>query len=115
MRLFIRHISGSRASEVDDVDVGVHRELILGRAASAAVRFDPTEDRSVGRFHARIIPTGRDEMPLILSDLMSVNGTYLNGVRLTAAVPLKAGDVVRLGLDGPELEIQIDEVSSSAT
>jgi hypothetical protein len=42
--LIFRHISGTRATEVDVVAIGAHRELILGRAPSAAVRFDARFD-----------------------------------------------------------------------
>ena len=41
VRMIFRHITGARATEVDVVQLGAHRELVLGRAPSAAVRFDP--------------------------------------------------------------------------
>ena len=53
VQIIIRHVSGARATEVDVVPVGEHRELIFGRARSAAVRFHPQRDPRVGRFHAR--------------------------------------------------------------
>lgn len=102
----IRHISGSRATEVEVIPLGAHRELIIGRAASAAVRFDPRSDRHVGRYHARIIWSDDDKpMRFVLTDLRSRNGTFVNGLRVKERVALSPGDVVRLGASGPELEV----------
>ena len=108
LRITFRHISGSRATEVDVVPIGAHRELILGRALSAAVRFDPRNDAAVGRQHARITPAVGDPTDLMLSDLGSRNGTLLNGQRIDVAVAIKSGDVVRLGAAGPEVEVLIE-------
>jgi serine protease Do len=108
VHITFRHISGSRATEVDVVPMGSHRELILGRAASAAVRFDPRGDPMVGRQHARIAPSSEDPRRLMLSDLGSRNGTLLNGEPVSDSVAIKSGDVMRLGPSGPELEVMID-------
>lgn len=107
IQLIFRHISGSRATEVDIVPLGAHRELILGRAPSAAVRFDPRRDGAVGRHHARIEPgPGPGEFRVV--DLGSRNGTFLNDHRVTAPEALQGGDRLRLGAAGPELEVQIE-------
>jgi serine protease Do len=110
LRIIFRHITGSRATEVDVVPLGPHRELILGRALSAAVRFDPRLDASVGRHHARIEP---DAVPgtFRIVDLGSHHGTLLNGRRVLRPTPLTAGDIVRLGENGPELEILVERFS----
>jgi pSer/pThr/pTyr-binding forkhead associated (FHA) protein len=110
VRIIFRHITGSRATEVDVVPLGPHRELILGRASSAAVRFDPQRDASVGRHHARIEPDATPGTFRIV-DLGSHNGTLLNGRRVLRPMPLTAGDIVRLGEDGPELEILVEQIS----
>ncbi|MEP6690357.1 MAG: FHA domain-containing protein [Gemmatimonadaceae bacterium] len=106
VRIIIRHISGSRATEVDVIPLGAHRELILGRAASAAVRFDPHADGSVGRHHARIGWTDEQPTHFVLSDLGSRNGTFVNGRRIIHPVVLEAGDRVQLGTHGPEVEVK---------
>jgi pSer/pThr/pTyr-binding forkhead associated (FHA) protein len=105
VQVMFRHIRGARATEIDVVPLGAHRELILGRASSAAVRFDPRADGCVGRHHARITWTGTHPLRLILVDLGSRNGTFHNGRRLTGPVPLHSGDIVRLGTNGPEFEV----------
>lgn len=103
--MIFRHISGTRASEVDVIAIGSHRELILGRASSAAVRFDARGDGGVGRQHARI--AWGDDQPTAFSlvDLGSRNGTFVNGHRVLEHVSLAPGDVVRLGKSGPEFQV----------
>ncbi len=109
VRIIFRHITGSRATQVDVVPLGAHRELILGRATSAAVRFDPRRDIAVGRHHARIEPDAEPGTFRIV-DLGSRNGTLLNGHRLVRPTLLHPGDIVRLGQDGPELEVTVEHV-----
>jgi pSer/pThr/pTyr-binding forkhead associated (FHA) protein len=107
VRLIVRHLSGARATEVEVVPIGAHQELILGRAPSAAVRFDPRQDPTVGRYHARIVP-GSVPSELLIDDLKSRNGTWLNGFPVSGPTVLRSGDTVRLGATGPELELSID-------
>jgi serine protease Do len=113
--LSIRHISGTRATQIDEVHLGAHRELILGRAPSAAVRFDPHEDRSVGRHHARISWTETNPISFEIADLKSRNGTYVNGKLITTPIELHAGDIVRLGAQGPEIEVRWQSPASATT
>ena len=108
VRMVFRHISGSRATEVDLVSLDVHREVILGRAPSAAVRFDARVDTTVGRYHARITPTASDPATFLLTDLRSRNGTFVNGTRVERPVVLRAGDIVQLGARGPEIEVLVE-------
>jgi pSer/pThr/pTyr-binding forkhead associated (FHA) protein len=104
--LTFHHQTGGRATEIDVVPLGAHRELILGRSSSAAVRFDRAQDRAVGRQHARV--TRASDGTFVLTDLQSRNGTYLNGERLTASLGIHSGDVVQLGEAGPSVMILID-------
>jgi DNA-binding winged helix-turn-helix (wHTH) protein len=55
---------------------------------------NPFRSDTVSRRHARIVV---DADSATLEDLGSKNGTFVNGVRIAAAVPLRDGDVVRLG------------------
>jgi len=70
----------------------VDGELILGREHPSAdlVISDP----GVYRRHARLIP---DQGTVILEDLGSSNGTYVNGQRISGPVQLGAGDQVQIG------------------
>ena len=117
VRMIFRHISGTRATQVDVVTIGAHTELILGRASSAAVRFDPRGDGQVGRHHARIVWDTTKLAHFVLADLGSRNGTYVNGRRVEEPVHLGPGDVVRLGTFGPEVAVAweiIAEADSAA-
>lgn len=66
-------------------------ELVVGREPSTAIRID---NGSVSRRHARIRVEG---VAASLEDLASKNGTWINGVRVSAPVALNDGDEVRFG------------------
>jgi len=55
----------------------------------------PISDKMLSRQHARIVKD--DNAGLLVEDLGSRNGTFLNGERLAAPQPLKAGDRITLG------------------
>ena len=90
VQVIFRHLTGSRATHVDVVPLGAHRELILGRARSAAVRFAPRLDDAVGRYHARIEPDAEPGRFLV-TDLGSRNGTLLNGRLVVEPTALSLG------------------------
>jgi serine protease Do len=108
VRLIVRHLTGARATEIDVIPIGAHRELILGRAPSAALRFDPERDGRVGRHHARIVPRDDGRVGFAIVDLGSRNGTFVNGRRVDGIVDLCPGDIVQLGDEGPTIEIAFD-------
>ena len=64
--------------------------LTLGRDERSDVLLD---DVSVSRHHALLLRVGDD---LCIRDLGSVNGTYVNGARVSDAA-LADGDVLRVG------------------
>src|SRR3954465_4949754 len=70
----------------------VDGELILGREHPSADLVIP--DPGVSRRHARLL---RDNGTVILEDLGSSNGTYVNGQRISGPVQLGAGDEVQIG------------------
>ena len=63
----------------------------IGRGPGATLRM---ADVSVSRFHAELRAV---EDGWLLRDLGSMNGTYLNGLRITTPVRVRAGDQVRFG------------------
>ncbi len=69
--------------------VEVAGEVVLGREGDLRL-----PDEEVSRRHAALRTI---ESQLEVEDLGSLNGTFVNGVRITAAVRLRAGDVVALG------------------
>ena len=69
----------------------VHSGAQLGRSESADVRID---DSFASASHARIYPSARG---LVIEDLGSTNGTYVNGRQLTRPLELEVDDTVRIG------------------
>jgi ABC transport system ATP-binding/permease protein len=64
---------------------------ILGREPGCD---DVLDDPRVSRRHARLT---RSPEGLTIEDLDSANGTFVNGVRISTAMPLQAGDQVTIG------------------
>lgn len=65
--------------------------VTFGRSAGADIRL---EDPFASSSHARILPRGD---VLVLEDLGSTNGTYLNEELLRGPQPLHPGDRIRIG------------------
>jgi ABC transport system ATP-binding/permease protein len=70
----------------------VDGELILGREHATADLV--IEDPGVSRRHARVHP---DNGTVIVEDLGSSNGTYVNGQRISGPVEVGAGDELQIG------------------
>jgi hypothetical protein len=79
----------ARAGHTFDLGSG---ELTIGRAAGCAVSVP--DDTYVSQLHARVFQ--RDGVAYV-EDLGSTNGTYLNGLRVGTAAPLRRGDRVQVG------------------
>lgn len=107
-RVVLRHLKGSKASQLEEFPLDGFAELIIGRDPSAGVRFDPDKDDLVGRQHARIARDATEPHRFILTDLNSRNGTFLNKMRVVGDRPLQPGDVIQLGAGGPELQFDLD-------
>jgi pSer/pThr/pTyr-binding forkhead associated (FHA) protein len=66
------------------------RRITIGRGKKSKIQL---EDKEVSRSHACI---WRQEGDVVIEDLESGNGVFVNGVAVRRA-PLKAGDVIRIG------------------
>jgi len=86
-RLRVEHAMGLR----DGDEYGVLHGAVIGRGDAADIRL---EDPFASSSHARI---DRQGDVLVIEDMGSTNGTYLNGEPLTGPQPLHAGDRVRIG------------------
>ena len=71
----------------------VRDEIVLGRHADGPGRL--AEDEEISRLHARLTldPSGVCE----IEDLGSTNGTYVNGLRISAPEALSLGDMIEVG------------------
>jgi len=65
--------------------------LVIGRADDAELTID---DPYASEFHARVGLQGGN---VIVHDLGSTNGTYVNGRRVTAPVGVSKGDTIQIG------------------
>ena len=72
--------------------LGVANEITFGRAVGCTVSVP--DDTYVSQVHARVF---NDQGNIIVEDLGSTNGTYVNGNRLTAPATLQQGDRIQIG------------------
>jgi hypothetical protein len=86
-RLRVEHAAGLRDGDEYDLIDG----LTLGRGNAADIR---VEDPFASASHARIVRQGD---LLVLEDLGSTNGTFLNGEPLRGPQPLHSGDRIAIG------------------
>jgi pSer/pThr/pTyr-binding forkhead associated (FHA) protein/S1-C subfamily serine protease len=76
----------------------------IGRAKECELRPVADNDTSISRMHAEI--EWRRDGSLVVRDLGSRNGTYVNGTRVDDEHPLKLGDRLSLGPTGPTFLIE---------
>ncbi len=107
-RIILRHLSGSKANQVEEFPLNHIKELIMGRDPSATVRYDPDRDDLVGRQHARIAPDANDPTAFTVTDLNSRNGTFVNRQRINGTMRIGPGDTVQLGPGGPEFIFDLE-------
>src|SRR5687768_6938798 len=100
MKLTIVHLEGSKQGQTEYLPGPV---VAVGRdPASNQLAFDPYKDLDVSSNHASITFQGDQVM---LQDLGSRNGTFLNGAQVTGAVPLPQDAVVQFGAKGPKVKL----------
>jgi serine protease Do len=105
-RYVIRHLSGSKANQVEEFDFK-RPELTLGRATTCDVQFDPEQDAVVSREHARIVKDSAAGLQFSLVDNNSRNGVFVNKIRVKGTQPLHVGDEVQLGQNGPTFQFDL--------
>jgi hypothetical protein len=86
-RLRVETAAGLRDGVAYDLSDGA----VLGRGDQSDIRL---EDSFASTSHARLVPQGD---VVVLEDLGSTNGTYLNGEPLRGPQPLHVGDRIRIG------------------
>ncbi len=86
-RLVVERAPGHEAGMIYDLD----GDIVLGRGDRAEIRL---EDPFASARHARVFEQGN---VVVIEDLHSTNGTYLNEELLETPRPLHPGDRVRIG------------------
>ena len=102
MTIELRVLTGARAGHRARFDASV---ITIGRHPTCEFQLDTHGDLAVSSRHAEV-RAGADGA-VVIADLGSTNGTFVNGARVVTHV-LRDGDVVQLGGDGPRLEVRID-------
>lgn len=87
-------------------------EVHLGRSSSNDIVFDPVIDGAVSRRHAVLRRV--DGCNWLLEDLGSTQGTYLNDRRVAEQTGLRSGDVLTLGVEGPNVTLVWEEAEDSS-
>lgn len=106
--LLIRHITGSKKGQVEKFSVENNPEIRIGRGLENNVSFDPVKEDTISRDHCRIIQDSTNSERFFIYDSQSKNGTYVNDVLTTGRTELFAGEIVKLGKDGPSFEFDLD-------
>lgn len=76
----------------------------LGRGTECEIQPVETSDKTVSRVHAEL--TVGTTGGLVVRDVSSKNGTFVNGTRITEPVPVRLGDKIMLGAGGPVLIVE---------
>ena len=107
-RIVLRHLSGSKANQVEEFPLAHFQELTIGRDPSATVKYDPDRDDLVGRQHAKIVRDSANPNEFLITDVGSRNGTFVNKQRIVGTAKVVPGDVVQFGAGGPEFQFDIE-------
>ncbi len=106
--LLIRHIAGSKKGQVEKFSLENNPEIRIGRGLENNVSFDPVKEDTISRDHCRIIQDSTNRERFYITDSQSKNGTFINEIRTAGKTELFAGDIVKLGKDGPSFEFDLD-------
>lgn len=109
-RIVIEFFSGSREGQTEVYPTSRFNALYMGRDPGCDIRLDSIRDVMVSRSHAVIewIDAPGQPRRYTLTDLLSSNGTFLNGQRVEGTVTLRDRDKVRLGANGPEFQFLVE-------
>ncbi len=79
-----------------------HAMISVGRTPGADLQFDAQQDIDVSGKHAEIVVIGSR---VVMRDLGSTNGTWINGARLESDSEIYDGDVIAFGEHGPQVMV----------
>src|SRR2546423_1553855 len=102
MKFKITHIEGSRKGATETFDAPV---LTVGRDPSNVLVFDPIKDDRVSTRHAQLAEVSGQ---VVVTDLGSRNGTFVNGQRVQGSMPAPSGALVQFGEQGPQVIVHYE-------
>ena len=92
-----------------DQIIRIEDQLLIGRHEPAFEAL-MTHDRQVSRRHAKV---GTDGKNVLIEDLASQNGTFVNGIKIDRIVRLSDGDRIRIGACELTLRLELDDDSAT--
>src|SRR5581483_4639175 len=100
MVLTVIHVDGSKRGQTETFEQPL---IAIGRDPANQLCFDPFKDQDVSAKHAQFVVQGAQ---LMIQDLKSRNGTFVNGARVgDQPVPVPDGAVVQFGDKGPKVQV----------
>lgn len=107
-RFVIRHLTGTKANQVEEFDYRKYSEISFGRASSNALQFDPERDTTVSREHGKIVKDPLQSLSFSVVDNNSRNGIFINKTRVVGSSILQPGDEIQLGQGGPVFQFDLN-------
>jgi len=107
-RFVIRHLTGTKANQVEEFDYKKYTELTFGRATTSLIRFDPEREAAVSREHGKIVRDASQPLTFRVVDNQSRNGIFVNKTRITDSAPIQPGDEIQLGTGGPVFQFDLN-------
>ncbi|HZV02178.1 MAG TPA: FHA domain-containing protein, partial [Planctomycetota bacterium] len=108
MLLTVVHLDGSKKGQTETFQQPI---ISVGRDPSSVLLFDPVKDQDVSTRHAQFVIQGTQ---LMIQDMGSRNGTFVNGQRVgNQPSPVPDGAVVQFGDKGPKLQISFRALPSA--
>ena len=107
-RFVIRHLTGTKANQVEEFDYKKYTELTFGRATTNLIRFDPDREAAVSREHGKIVRNADQPLSFRVVDNNSRNGIFVNHNRITDSASIQPGDEVQLGQGGPVFQFDLN-------
>jgi serine protease Do len=105
--ILFRHTDGPKKGQTEKFTAAPDMEIRIGRGPTNQVAFDPAID-TISRDHCSIKVNSSVPDTYEITDLKSKNGTYVNGKSITEKIALVAGDIIKLGKEGPTIEFDLD-------
>ncbi|GLR16068.1 trypsin-like peptidase domain-containing protein [Portibacter lacus] len=106
-QIILKHTSGSRANQNESFDYNSTKEIKIGRADDAQLKFANDEEGGVSRNHA-VISKGSTDGQFFIEDLNSLNGVIVNGVKISGKQEIFVDDIIQLGFKGPKFVFDLN-------
>jgi S1-C subfamily serine protease len=106
-KIVIRHVSGSKANQIEEFSLKGRTELRIGRDPSCDIVYESARDDVVSRNHAVIGISAGERPTFTIEDLGSSNGTFLNNEQIREKTELLPDDALTFGRGGPSFAFDV--------